>query len=523
MTTRVPDNDEAIQEKKEVATATPTRREFMRNAGLAATGLMIIPRHVLGGARYTAPSDTVNIAGIGVGGMGRANLAALSSQNLVALCDVDWGYVDARYEQIPQQIAEASQRLDKATTPEQRVRAQTQMTNLQLLQEKAPRAARYTDFREMLDERKDIDGVVIGTPDHTHAVIALAAMSLGKHVYLQKPLAWSIEECRRLAQRAAETKVVTQMGNQGHSSDDARLVNEYIQSGAIGDVSAVHVWTNRPLAYWPQGIPRPAPNASPKELKSDLKWDMNGVMQRLSAALGSYSPPDELAWDLFLGPSPYVDYHPIYHPFNWRGWVDWGVGAIGDMGAHLIDHPYWALDLGYPTSIETRSTPFNRQSYPMASVTYYEFPRKRGRSIPLTWYDGGLLPSKPEEIGEAELNADGGVLYIGSKGKLLHDTYGTNPRLLPQSLHESTRKPRERYPRVGMSHEMNWIEAIKGNTKTTSPFEYAAPLTEVMLLGIAALNAGKKIEYDAANMRIKNVPDSDALLKRQYREGWGIG
>jgi hypothetical protein len=192
------------------------------------------------------------------------------------------------------------------------------------------------------------------------------------------------------------------------------------------------------------------------------------------------------------------------------------------MGAHLIDHPYWALDLGFPASIETRSTPFNRQSYPMATVTYYEFPRKRGKSIPLTWYDGGLLPPKPEEIGEAELNADGGVLYIGSKGKLLHDTYGANPRLLPQSLHESTRKPRERYERVGVSHEMNWIEAIKGNAKTTSPFEYAAPLTEVMLLGIAALNAGKKIEYDAANMRIKNVADSDALLKRKYREGWEI-
>jgi predicted dehydrogenase len=496
------------------------RREFMRDAGLAAAAFMIVPRHVLGGAGYVAPSDRVNVAGIGVGGIGRANLAALSSQNLVAMCDVDWGYVDARYAQISAQIEEISKRLNQAETAEQRVGAQTQMTNLRTLQEKAPRAARYTDYREMLEKQKDIDAVVVGTPDHTHAVIALAAMNLGKHVYLQKPLAWSVEECRRLAQRAAETKVVTQMGNQGHSSDDARLVNEYIASGAIGRVEEVHVWTNRPLAYWPQGIPRPADSSAPPQ---ELKWDMNGVMQRLGNALGSYAPPDKLAWELFLGPSPYVAYHPIYHPFNWRGWVDWGVGAIGDMGAHLIDHPFWALDLGYPTSVETHSTPYNRHSYPMSTITYYEFPRKRSRpAVRLTWYDGGLLPPKPEELEGEELDPGGGVLYVGSRGKLLHDTYGANPRLLPQSLQERTRKPRERYERIATSHEMNWIEAIQGKAQASSPFEYAAPLTEVMLLGIAALNAGKKIRYDAANMRITNVEDSDALLKRVYRAGWSL-
>lgn len=251
---------------------------------------------------------------------------------------------------------------------------------------------------------------------------------------------------------------------------------------------------------------------------------MNGILQRMSASMDSYRVPSDLAWDLFLGPAMPVDYHPIYHPFNWRGWVDFGVGAIGDMGAHLIDHPYWALDLGYPTSVETQSTPYNRQSYPMATITYYEFPRKGSRrALPLTWYDGGLLPPKPEELGDAELDKGGGVLYIGTKGKLLHDTYGYNPRLLPQSLHERTRTPPQRYPRVGTSHEMNWIEAIRGNAHATSPFEYAAPLTEVMLLGIAALNAGKRIEYDAKNMRIKNVADSDALLKRQYRKGWELG
>jgi predicted dehydrogenase len=297
-------------------------------------------------------------------------------------------------------------------------------------------------------------------------------------------------------------------------------VNEYIASGAIGTVHEVHAWTNRPLAYWPQGIPRPGSLAMSSQ---EMRWDMNAVMQRLSTALGKYSPPDKLAWDLFLGPAPFVEYHPIYHPFNWRGWIDWGNGAIGDMGAHLIDHAYWALDLGYPTSVETHSTPYNHQSYPMSSITYYEFPKKGVRPpVKLTWYDGGLLPAKPDELGSEALNPDGGVLYVGTKGKLLHDTYGANPRLLPRSLHESVGKPKQRYARIKTTHEMNWIEAIKGNGETTSPFEYAGPLTEVMLLGITALNAGKKIEYDAKNMRIANVADSDALLKRKYRQGWNL-
>ena len=372
----------------------------------------------------------------------------------------------------------------------------------------------------MLEKQKNIDAVVIATPDHTHALIALAAMDLGKHVYVQKPLAWSVEECRRLAAKATATKLQTQMGNQGHSSDDARLVNEYIQSGAIGTVTEVHVWTNRPLAYWPQGIPRPAP--LPANAK-DLPWNMNGVMTRSAGSFGAYPPPDKLAWDLFLGPSRYIEYHPIYHPFNWRGWTDWGVGAIGDMGAHLIDSSFWSLDLDYPTSIETTSTPYNHDTYPMACTTYYEFPAKGARpAVKMTWYDGGLTPPKPVEMGDEELNKGGGVLYIGTKGKLLHDTYGFNPRLLPKSLHESVGKPKETYARITTSHEMNWIDAIRGTQKTTSPFEYSAKLTEIMLLGVAALNAGKKINYDGAAMKVTNVADSDALLKRKYRAGWEL-
>jgi predicted dehydrogenase len=494
------------------------RRQFLRNAALTSAAFTIVPRHVLGGARHVAPSDRVNVAGVGIGGIGRQNLAALSSQNLVAICDVDFDYVDRRFRAIPADVERTRERL-KDAPPERAARTQASLEGLLKLHETYGNATRYVDWRKLLDQQTNIDALVVATPDHMHAAIALAAMDRGIHVYVQKPLAWSVEECRLLARRAASTGVVTQMGNQGHSSDDARLVNEYIQSGAIGKVREVEVWTDRPLAFWPQGIPRPkplAPGATPP-------WNMNGVLERLAGALGTYAPPDKLAWDLFIGVSRHVDYHPVYHPFNWRGWTDWGVGAIGDMGAHLIDHAYWALDLGFPSTVETTSTPYNRDTYPMSSVTYYDFPKTRAREgVKLTWYDGGLTPPKPAELGEAEFDKGGGVLYHGTKGKLLHDTYGSNPRLLPKSLHESTGKPKERYARVGTTHEMNFIDAIRGNARATSPFEYAAKLTEVMLLGVAALNAGKKIEYDAQQMRIRNVSNSDALLKREYRKGWEI-
>jgi predicted dehydrogenase len=352
-----------------------------------------------------------------------------------------------------------------------------------------------------------------------HAAIASAAMDLRKHVYVQKPLCWSVQEARHLAKKAAETKVVTQMGNQGHSRDEARLGYEYIVAGAIGDIREIHVWTNRPLGYWPQGVPRPAPIP---ESTQPLRWNGRGVDTRLAAALGAgYSVPDELAWDLFLGVAPRVDYHPLYHPFNWRGWVDWGQGALGDMGAHLIDHPFWALQLGYPTVIETICTPFNGVCYPHATTTYYEFPA-RGSMPPvkMTWYDGGLTPPRPDEIGDQKLNGEGGILYIGSKGKMLQDTYGLNPRLLPQSLHDSTPLPPQKLPRITHEeHELNWVEAIKGKAEICSPFEYAAQLTEVMLLGIVSLRAGTKIHYDGATMTVTNPTKANEFLKRDYRQG----
>ncbi len=496
------------------------RRDFLKSGAAAAAAFTILSSGAYGKPRRISKNDRVNIAVIGSGGMGRANLQALTSQNIVALCDVDWNYVDRRFGEIPAQLEQAKARLGQATDDAARQSAQEQIDSWLALQPQLPKARRYDDYRQMLEKQKNIDAVVIATPDHGHAVQALAAMDLGKHVYVQKPLCWSVEECRVLAARAASTRVQTQMGNQGHSSDDARKVNEYIQSGAIGTVTEVHVWTNRPYAYWPQGIPRPAP-LPPDAAR--LPWNMNGVMTRAAGSFGSFAPPDKLAWDLFLGPSRQVDYHPIYHPFNWRGWTDWGVGAIGDMGAHLLDSSYWALDLDYPTAVETTSTPYNKETYPLATTTNYEFPAKGSRpAVKLTWYDGGLLPPKPPEMGEEELNKGGGVLFIGTKGKLLHDTYGYNPRLLPKSLHDSVGTPPRTYERIQTSHEMNWIDAIRGTQKTTAPFEYSAKLTEFMLLGVVALNAGKKIQYDGAAMRITNVPDSDALLKRRYREGWSL-
>jgi predicted dehydrogenase len=507
------------------------RRKFIQGAAMAAAGVTIVPRHVLGGVGYQAPSDTVNVAGIGVGGMGRSNMTALANQNIVALCDVDWDYCDRGFSQIPTQAAAAEKRLAEnasSMTPEQRTRAEAQLANQKKLADAVPKAKRYTDYRQMLEQQKDIDGVVIATPDHLHAVIAIAAMDLGKHVYVQKPLCWSVFEARELAKKAKEKKVVTQMGNQGHSSDDARIVNEYIWAGAIGEVRDVHVWTNRPLGYWPQGIPRPqpantAPPPSAVDREGNLRWNLDGVTFKLSTAMGHIPKPDKLAWDLFLGPGPVIDYHPVYHPFNWRGWVDWGQGALGDMGAHLIDHPFWALNLGYPTTVETISTPFNKASYPAATTTYYEFPaRENMPPVKLTWYDGGLVPPKPEELGDEKVDPGGGVLYVGSKGKLVHETYGARPRLLPKSVHESYGKPPEKLPRVQTSHELNWVDAIKGKAEASSPFEYASRLTEVMLLGVVSLKAGGKIAYDAVNMRITNNADANQYLKREYRQGWSL-
>ena len=519
-----------------------TRRKFVGTVAGTGAALTIVPRHVLGHG-IQAPSDTVNIAVIGFG-MGASNARALMSQNLVAFCDVHDSLMASRIKEFETQANAAvptgprgggtAARSQPSAAQEQanaRRAAQNGRDNLKrFVSQNLPKLQKYRDYRQMLEKQKDIDAVVIATPDHMHAPIACMAMDLGKHVYVQKPLCWSVEEARVLAKKAKDRKIVSQMGNQGHSLDDSRTSVEHIAAGTIGEIREVHVWTNRPLGYWPQGVPRPKPLV--ENPKRPIAWSGRDVEQRLAAAfVGNYPMPNDLDWDLFLGAAPQIDYHPIYHPFNWRGWVDWGQGALGDMGAHLVDHPFWALNLGYPTTVETLSTPFNGASYPHATTTYYEFP-ERGNlpAVKLTWYDGGLLPPKSDDIGDERMNPGGGLMYVGSKGKLIQDTYGADPRFFIGGKKVTPPAPPVKLQRVAHEeHEMNWVEAIKGSAEISSPFEYAAPLTEVMLLGIVALRAGQKIHYDGANMKITNsVATSDQplegeqLLRREYRQGFGI-
>ncbi len=342
----------------------------------------------------------------------------------------------------------------------------------------------------MLEKQKDLDAIIIATPDHMHAPIASAAMTLGKHVYVQKPMCWSVFEAGISPRKRARQKVVTQMGNQRHSRDVSRRGVEYIIGNALGEVREVHVWTNRPLGFWPQGIPRPAPL---KDNSVPLPWDNRGITQRLGAAMagpnGGFTVPDRLSWDLFLGCAPQVAYHPLYHPFNWRGWVDWGQGALGDMGAHLMDFPVWALKLGLPTVVETEATPFNGVCYPNATTTYFEFPARQGMPpVKLTWYDGGLMPPDPEELEGEPLDAGGGVLYIGKKAKLLHYTRWRRlaAELETQRLRSAERAPATRAPRRARD-ELGQCD--QGRDKISMPFEYSAMLTEIMLLGIVSLRA----------------------------------
>jgi hypothetical protein len=514
-----------------------TRRDFVETTTKAAFGAMIVPRFVLGGRGYRAPSDMMNVAIIGFGGMGSENALALAqTENIVAVCDVDMPYCERAVEG----KLKNGQGADRPEGTK--------------LKEQFTKAKKYSDFREMLDKERGIEGVVIATPDHLHAVIARAAMERGKHVYVQKPLTYSVHEARVLRDLARRNpKLVTQMGNQGHSSEGARLINEWVQAGIIGPVREVHVWTNRPI--WPQGLPRPlTPDVAALQQgrPANTSWGSRRISDVISEGLtGNYPKPDYLHWDLYLGPVPEdIGYHPVYHPFNWRGWLDFGVGALGDMGAHLVDHPFWALNLGYPTSIEATSSPFgtilvpapagtpnpnNQQgprfvskpvSYPQAMTVHYEFPA-RGAQPPvrLSWYDGGLMPPRPAQLpDEITLNREGGVFFIGDKGILMHETYGSNPRIFPDALHQAAQSVPKSMARIPEKHETNWANACKGQGKASSPFEYSAQLTEVMLLGIAALRTGQgaKIVYDGNRGEITNNPSANQYLTREYRKGWEV-
>lgn len=466
---------------------TTSRRHFIKNTALAGGAFFIVPRHVLGRG-YTAPSDKLNIAGIGCGGKADVNLPYAfnnGAENIAALCDVDDRMaVNAR--------------------------------------KKWPNAPYYRDYREMLDkEQKNIDAVIITTPDHMHAVQALAAMQLGKHVYLEKPLTHDIYEARILTEAAKKYKVVTQMGNQGSSGNDTRNVETWIQAGVLGKVHTVHVWTNRPV--WPQGIPTPT---------------------------GQYEIPKEVDWDLWLGTAPHRDFNPAYIPANWRGWVEFGTGSLGDMGCHFIDVPFRALKLGYPISVECSVTSvfsgffkeeFYTDSYPPSSKIHIQFP-ERGKLPPveMVWYDGGIKPKRPAELLPDEPFGDGsgGILFEGTKGKMVAGLFGTNATLLPTSKMKDAKLPKSKYPYVeggAEGHQTQWVKACKQGygAYTSSPFEEAGPLTETVLMGNLAVRSyniregnqftgRKKLLWDGANMRITNFDAANAFVKRNYRGSYKL-
>ena len=463
-----------------------SRRTFV---GAAAASALVLPAEVLGRTRRIPPSRRVNVAIIGAGGMGAQNAMKLTGQNIVALADPDFAHVARSLRDKQGQVIPERQALKQAY-------------------DKAPK---HADYRRMFDKAKDIDAVVIATPDHHHAVAARMAMERGIHVYVQKPLTYTVREGRVLLDLARRNpKLVTQMGNQGHSGDDGRRVVELVRGGAIGNVREVHVWTNRPV--WPQGIPQPPPQLRPASLD----------------------------WDVWLGPATANwDYHPDYAHFNWRGWVPFGVGALGDMGAHLIDFPLWALEPGLPTRVETRHSawggdtnpwdgkgPDELTSYPLASVTHYAFAKGRGGPLRMTWYDGGLMPPTPAGFPKtARMDPGGGVLFVGDRGMLMHETYGSKPTLIGEGVEERARAIPKTLRRIedGMAgHEMNWIRAIRGEEKISSPFEDAVPLNETMILGIVALRAGRPIEYDGAAGRVTNLDEANRYLDREYREGWKL-
>ena len=419
--------------------------------------------------RAASPNNKLNIAAIGVGGMGSGNIEKCSEENIVALCDVDL------------------KRGGKTFGAH-------------------PKAKRFRDFRVMLDKmEKEIDAVIIATPDHTHAIATMDAMRRGKHVYTQKPLTHTIWEARQLTEASKRYGVATQMGNQGHSSNGARQTVEWIRSGVIGEVREVHCWSDRPLRgtrfekrlYWPQGV------AHRPEKKEAV--------------------PDTLDWDLWLGPAPYRDYSSAYVPFDWRGWWDFGTGALGDMGCHIIDHPYWALKLGYPTSVEASSTHIHSETAPLASLVTYHFPA-RGELPPvrMVWYDGGIKPPRPEELEPHEEWPVDGVLYVGARGKIMHKSHGGRPTLLPLSRMNDFQRPDETLPRIKGSHEQNWIDACKGGAPACSNFNYSGPLTEVVLLGNLAIRTEGHLLWDGPNMRVTNNEAANEFVRREYRQGWKL-
>ncbi|MGK0189593.1 MAG: putative dehydrogenase [Verrucomicrobiales bacterium] len=440
---------------------TKSRRDFLRDTALIAAGMTSVGR---ADVVQSDPDKKLNLAFVGPGGRGFDNLTALASENIVAFADVD----------------------DERARP---------------AFEAYPKASRYRDFRVMLDKEKSLDGVVVSTPDHTHAVAAIAAMQRGLHVYCEKPLAHSIYEVRRMKEEARKAGVVTQMGTQGHALEGTRRAVDVIRSGAIGEVEELHVWTDRPAGWWPQGEERPT---------------------------SKHDVPDTLDWDLWLGPASHRDYDPVYVPFKWRGRWDFGTGPIGDMGVHNLDTAFWALQLGLPTSAEVIDAgPKTSDCPPLWSVIQMKYPARGKRPpVKLTFYDGKKLP--PKELFQGEEITGNGSLSIGSKGTLYTRTWHGGDKsenemfmLLPTKKFVNYEAPKAVLPRTE-EHHIEWIKACKGGPRAQSGFDYAATLTEGLLVGFLALRTGKRIEWDAENMKAIGCPEAEPFIRPLFRKGWEI-
>lgn len=444
-----------------------SRRQFIGSTALAAAGFTILPSSVIGGLGHKAPSDKLNIAGVGVGGRGLGVLKAMQSENIVALCDVDWKYAQGAFDFFP-------------------------------------KAKRYWDWRVMLDEMKDsIDAVVIATADHTHAIIAAHAMTLGKHVYVEKPLTHTVYESRLLTKLAAKYKVATQMGNQGASGDGVALSTEWLQNNEIGEVTKVEAFTDRPI--WPQGLNRP---------------------EKVETV------PDTLNWDLFIGPAKKRPYNSIYTPWNFRGWWDFGTGALGDMACHILHPVFKGLNLGYPIKAQGSSTLLLTDAAPVAQRVKLVYPKREkvGKlkmpEVEVHWYDGGLQPLKPEGWPDGkDMNMyGGGVLFYGTKDVLVTGCYGRDPWLLSGKVP----KVQQTQPRINLSHEMDWVRACKesaaNRVETLSPFSEAGPFNEMVVMGVLAVrlqSLNKELEWDGENMKFTNI-GSDETIKTVIKDGFSI-
>jgi len=441
-----------------------TRRGFVRTAGAAGAGLLIVPRRVLGGPRHRAPSDTLNVAHIGVGGMGGGDVRGIAAtgHNIYALCDVDEKMAAGSWNAFPQ-------------------------------------AKRYRDFRDMLEREADnIDAVVISTPDHVHAAAGMMSLGLGKPTRIQKPLARTLWEVRELMSAAEAAGVATQMGNQGHAQEGTRQIREWYEAGAIGTIQRVEYWTNRPI--WPQALERPAE---------------------------AYNIPPTLEWDLWLGPAPERPYSPGYAPFNWRGWWDFGTGALGDIACHAMDAAFWTFDLGTPERISPESSPLFTETAPATSRIEYDFPARGSRpAIRVVWRDGNFSPPRPPEIGKDDRWPidSSGQLWVGTEGRLFAGIYGENPRLLDSDRDAEIRAnpPAEKYPRTDGVYE-EFVGAALGGTPAGSNFPgHAGPLTEMVLLGNLAVRAGREIRLNPSTGEITNgVEIPHEYIRPTMRAGWG--